>query len=134
MAYGFPFLNINLSLMSEHTLAIEKTLEISAYMRASFAAKLQDRHRRVEFPEGWTRSLLEEADWMVEILQRAFLNKSRVSKLIAIHCHETDAAIRDNALEYRRLRRVLLDKRDFTGFGQTAGVRENRSKEVSTRR
>ena len=57
-------------------IAIDLTEIIAAYMLQLFEAKLKDKNSRVDFPDGWSRELLGDVDWMVHTLLQAFKNQS----------------------------------------------------------
>jgi len=63
-------------------IGVNLTEAVAAYMLESFKAKVKDMNSRAEFPDGWSRELLGDVDWMVHTLVRAFKNQSTVLNCI----------------------------------------------------
>ena len=63
-------------------IGVDLTEAVAAYMLESFKAKVKDMNSRAEFPDGWSRELLGDVDWMVHTLVRAFKNQSTVLNCI----------------------------------------------------
>lgn len=58
-------------------LAIDRTAEIAQYIRAVFQARIQNQDGKVQSPKRWSLHFLIEVNHVIEVLVRAFSNKSR---------------------------------------------------------
>ena len=59
---------------SQQQFAIEKTMEVSKYMKALFKDWLHSKNGKVEMPDHWSLAFIQECHYMVHVLVNAAKN------------------------------------------------------------
>ena len=65
---------------SHQQIAIEKTMEVSKYMKTLFNRYLHNKNADVEMPDHWTLEFLQEIHYMVHVLVNAAQNPGIFTK------------------------------------------------------
>ena len=60
---------------AQRQLAIEKTMEVSKYMKASLKNSLQNGNAQVEIPDDWSLEFTQDCEYMVHLLLKALRNQ-----------------------------------------------------------
>jgi hypothetical protein len=71
----------------QQQLAIEKTLQVSTYMKALFKRRLHNETANVEIPDHWTLGFIQECTYMVHVLAVAATNPGIYTPSSMRHYH-----------------------------------------------